>query len=188
MGDASQMILGPLIKLIRPEVRDVWAYYEAGFHNLLVASVEGRYTREPVRTAMGLLGEGQLGLSKVLVLVDENTNARNFRNVLRAIRDHFEPREHFHLISRAPLDTLDFTSFKMHLGSRMILDATGNRSTYSGGAATTLAPKHPAPAASAHIDIPPMPNVRATRIWENTMLVAQVDRMESDIGRKTLEH
>ena len=25
MGDASQMIMGPLIKLIRPEVRDVWA-------------------------------------------------------------------------------------------------------------------------------------------------------------------
>jgi 4-hydroxy-3-polyprenylbenzoate decarboxylase len=47
MGDASQMILGPLIRLMRPEVRDVWAYYERGFHNLLVASVEARYTREP---------------------------------------------------------------------------------------------------------------------------------------------
>ncbi len=187
MGDASQMILGPLIKLIRPEVRDVWAYYEAGFHNLLVASVEGRYTREPVRTAMGLLGEGQLGLSKVLVLVDENTNARNFRDVLRAIRDHFDPREHFHLISRAPLDTLDFTSFKMHLGSRMILDATGSRSTYSGGAPHTFDPKHRAPTSGAQVQIPPMPNVKKTRIWEDTMLIAQLDRIESDIGRKVLE-
>jgi 4-hydroxy-3-polyprenylbenzoate decarboxylase len=76
MGEASQMILGPLIRLMRPEVRDVWAYYEAGFHNLLVASVEARYTREPVRTALGLLGEGQLGLSKVLVMVDDATDAR----------------------------------------------------------------------------------------------------------------
>ena len=187
MGDASQMILGPLIKLIRPEVRDVWAYYQAGFHNLLVASVEGRYTREPVRTAMGLLGEGQLGLSKVLVLVDENTNARNFRDVLRAIRDHFDPREHFHLISRAPLDTLDFTSFKMHLGSRVILDATGSRASYSGGTTPTLEERKAANFASSHVEIPPMPNVKATRIWENTMLVVQLDQIASDIGRRVLE-
>ncbi len=187
MGDASQMILGPLIRLIRPEVRDVWAYYQAGFHNLLVASVEGRYTREPVRTAMGLLGEGQLGLSKVLVLVDENTNARNFRDVLRAIREHFDPREHFHLISRAPLDTLDFTSFKMHHGSRVIVDATGSRATYSGGAAPTLDQEQAAHTSTSQLSIPPMPNVKSTRLWENTMLIVQVDRIESDIGRKTLE-
>jgi 4-hydroxy-3-polyprenylbenzoate decarboxylase len=131
MGDASQMILGPLLRLMRPEVRDVWAYYQAGFHNLLVASVEARYTREPVRTALGLLGEGQLGLSKVLIMVDDAVDARAFRSVLRAIRANFDPRENFHLISRAPLDTLDFTSFKMHHGSRIILDATGSRAQYS---------------------------------------------------------
>ncbi|HEX5131357.1 MAG TPA: UbiD family decarboxylase [Candidatus Krumholzibacteria bacterium] len=188
MGDASQMILGPLIRLIRPEVRDVWAYYEAGFHNLLVASVESRYTREPVRTAMGLLGEGQLGLSKVLVLVDRDTDARNFRSVLQAIRAHFEPREHFHLISRAPLDTLDFTSFKMHLGSRMILDATGSRAQYSGGsggeAATpvldTSGPFRADPAQLA-------PHVRRWKVWEDTLLVVQIDRIEKDAGRRTLE-
>lgn len=32
-----------------------------------------------------------------------------------------------------------------------------------------------------------MPNVKSTRLWENTMLIVQVDRIESDIGRKTLE-
>lgn len=139
MGDASQMIAGPLLRLMRPEVRDVWAYYQAGFHNLLVVSVEGRYTREPIRTAMGILGEGQLGLSKCVVLVGPDVNARNFADVLRAIRENFNPRDNFHLISRAPLDTLDFTSFKMHLGSRMIIDATGSRAQYSGGSPETAA-------------------------------------------------
>jgi 4-hydroxybenzoate decarboxylase subunit C len=188
MGDASQMILGPLIRLIRSEVRDVWAYYEAGFHNLLVASVEGRYTREPVRTALGLLGEGQLGLSKVLVMVNEHTNARSFRDVLRAIREHFDPREHFHLISRAPLDTLDFTSFKMHLGSRIILDATGSRAQYSGGTpARTIPPDtEPGPAFTrAPKDL--APHVKAWRVWEDTMLVVQVDSVQTDIGRAVLE-
>ena len=188
MGDASQMILGPLIRLMRPEVRDVWAYYEAGFHNLLVASVEARYTREPIRTALGLLGEGQLGLSKVVVMVDRSVNARRFRDVLRAIRDHFDPREHVHLISRAPLDTLDFTSFKMHLGSRVILDATGSRAQYSGG--TPLRPQEPATDPGPAFTRDPKeiaPNIRAWRVWEDTLLVVQIDRVDSGAGRRTLE-
>ena len=185
MGDASQMILGPLIRLIRPEVRDVWAYYQAGFHNLLVASVESRYTREPIRTALGILGEGQLGLSKVVVLVGHDVDARNFRAVLQSIRAHFDPREHFHLISRAPLDTLDFTSFKMHLGSRMILDATGSRAQYSGGsppadagAVTAARPLAGDPAQLA-------PHVRRWTVWEDTMLVVQIDRVGKDAGKET---
>jgi 3-polyprenyl-4-hydroxybenzoate decarboxylase len=187
MGDASQMILGPLIRLIRPEVRDLWAYYEAGFHNLLVASVEGRYTREPVRTAMGLLGEGQLGLSKVLVLVDRDVDARDFRAVLRAIRAHFDPRENFHLISRAPLDTLDFTSFKMHLGSRMIMDATGSRAQYPGGSVTAAGPQA-SPGESFRGDPAQLaPHVRRWKVWEDALLVVQIDRVERDAGRRTVE-
>jgi 4-hydroxy-3-polyprenylbenzoate decarboxylase len=189
MGDASQMILGPLIRLIRPEVRDVWAYYQAGFHNLLVASVASRYTREPVRTALGILGEGQLGLSKVVVLVDHDVDARDFRTVLRSIRDHFEPREHFHLISRAPLDTLDFTSFKLHLGSRMILDATGSRAQYSGGRPLADGAAHGnAPAGDRVISGDPSqlaPHVRRWTLWEDTLLVVQIDRVAPDAGRET---
>ena len=191
MGEASQMILGPLIRLMRPEVRDVWAYYEAGFHNLLVASVEARYTREPIRTALGLLGEGQLGLSKVVIMVNESVNARIFRHVLQAIRTNFDPREHFHLISRAPLDTLDFTSFKMHHGSRIIIDATGSRAQYSGGEsrATARNPEpdtDPGPAFNRNAkDLAPY--VKAARVWEDTLLIVQAERVEPDIGRKILE-
>ncbi len=124
LGDAVQEILRPLIKLMRPEVRDLWAYYQAGFHNLLVVAVEGRYTKEPMKTALGLLGEGQLSLTKCLVLVDADVNVRDFPAVLRAIRHKFTPQDDFLLLSRVPLDTLDFTSFKMHLGSKMVIDAT----------------------------------------------------------------
>jgi 4-hydroxy-3-polyprenylbenzoate decarboxylase len=191
MGDASQMILGPLLRLMRPEVRDVWAYYEAGFHNLLVASVAARYTREPIRSALGILGEGQLGLSKVLIMVNDAVDARIFRRVLQAIRAHFDPRENFHLISRAPLDTLDFTSFKMHHGSRIILDATGSRAQYSGGEtrATAREPDpdtEPGPAFTRNArDL--APHVKAWRVWEDTLLIVQAERVEPDIGRKILE-
>ena len=54
LGDAAQLALTPLIRLLRREIRDMWAYYEAGFHNLLVVSVDPRYAREPIKTALGL--------------------------------------------------------------------------------------------------------------------------------------
>jgi 4-hydroxy-3-polyprenylbenzoate decarboxylase len=102
----------------------MWAYYEAGFHNLLVVSVEERYKKEAMKAALGLLGTGQLALTKCLVLVSQEINPRDWSAVLRDIRDHFDPHVDFVLLPKVPLDTLDFTSFKMELGSKMIIDAT----------------------------------------------------------------
>jgi 4-hydroxy-3-polyprenylbenzoate decarboxylase len=124
MGNAVQDLLGPLIRLPHPEVRDLWSYEETGFHHLLVASVEERFEKEAMRTAFGLLGQGQLGLTKVLVTVGTKVNPRNLEDVLSAIADHFDPAEDFHLLTRVPFDTLDFTSMTLNLGSKMIVDAT----------------------------------------------------------------
>jgi 4-hydroxy-3-polyprenylbenzoate decarboxylase len=110
--------------LPHPEVRDLWSYEETGFHHLLVASVEERFEKEAMRTAFGLLGQGQLGLTKVLVTVGPNVNPRRLEEVFEAIAEHFDPSEDFHLLTRVPFDTLDFTSMTLNLGSKMILDAT----------------------------------------------------------------
>ncbi|MGA7161982.1 MAG: menaquinone biosynthesis decarboxylase [Bacteroidota bacterium] len=124
LGDATQKILSPLIKLLHSEVSSMWAYYEAGFHNLLVASIEERYQKEAMKTALGLLGTQQLSLTKCLITVSEDVDPRNFREVLLAVRDNFDPHYDFILVPKVPLDTLDFTSYTMNLGSKMILDAT----------------------------------------------------------------
>ena len=124
IGNATQDILGPLIKLIHHEIVDLWAYYEAGFHNLLVVSVRQRFYKEAVKTALALMGTGQLALTKCLVLVDEGVPVRDFNAVLRALRANYEPERDFLLLPGVPLDTLDFTSYRMNLGSKMILDAT----------------------------------------------------------------
>ena len=124
IGDATQKILGPLARLIHKEIKEVWAYYEAGFHNLLVVSVEQRYQKEAMKSALGLMGTDQLSLTKCIVLASDHVNVRDFKQVLHAIRDHFDPHFDFVMIPKVPLDTLDFTSFKMNLGSKMILDAT----------------------------------------------------------------
>jgi len=124
LGNATQQVLGPLIRLIHPEICNLWAYYEAGFHNLLVVSVEERYQKEAMKTALSIMGEGQLSLTKCIVTVSEGVNPRDFNAVLTAIRENFDPTYDFIMIPKVPLDTLDFTSYKMNLGSKMIMDAT----------------------------------------------------------------
>ncbi len=124
MGDATQMILGPLVRLIHHEITDMWAYYEAGFHNLLVVAVDQRYAKESMKTALGLMGMSQLSLTKCIILVSEGVNVRNFDEVMRNVRDHFDPHYDYVMIPRVPMDTLDFTSYTMNLGSKMIIDAT----------------------------------------------------------------
>jgi 4-hydroxy-3-polyprenylbenzoate decarboxylase len=124
LGDATQKMLGPLAKLIHKEVRDLWAYSEAGFHNLLVVAIEQRYQKEAVKAALGLMGTDQLSLTKCIITVSEEVDVKDWHAVLKEIRDNFDPQTDFIMIPKAPLDTLDFTSFKMNLGSKMIIDAT----------------------------------------------------------------
>ena len=124
LGDATQQMLGPLVKLIHKEVTNLWAYYEAGFHNLLVVAIEQRYQKEAMKAALGLMGTDQLSLTKCMVTVSVGVNVRDWHAVLREIRDNFDPHYDFIMIPKVPLDTLDFTSYKMNLGSKMIIDAT----------------------------------------------------------------
>jgi len=141
LGEAVGAMMGPLVRLMHREIRDLAAYYEAGFHNLLVVAVEERFAKEGVRAALGLLGTGQLSLTKCLILVDAGVDLRDWSQVLAAIRDHFDPSEDFLLLPGVPLDTLDFTSGRMNLGSKMILDATGRRAVGPGNRPDEVAPR-----------------------------------------------
>jgi menaquinone biosynthesis decarboxylase len=177
IGDAMQEVMGPLIRLIRPEVHELWAYYEAGFHNLLVVGVHQRYAKEAIKTALGLLGEGQLSLTKCLVLVDAQVNVRDFHAVLQAIHQNFDPSEDFQLFPGTALDTLDFTSFTMNLGSKMILDATRKPK------ARTIR-KFVLTDRGLHSLKEKDHRITGWRIWDETLLVIQV----KSEGRKVLEN
>ncbi len=127
LGIAAAEMIGPLIKLINPNVVDMCAYVGAGFHNLLVVSLRERHPKEVLKTAMSLLGTGHLSLTKVMVLVGPDRNPRDFRGVLHDMWHCFDPEDHLWLLPFAPLDTLDFTSFTMHVGSKLVIEAAGER-------------------------------------------------------------
>ena len=173
MGEAVQDMFTGVLKTLHPEIVDLWAYFEAGFHNLLVVAVENRYAKEGMKTALGLMGTGQLSLTKAIVLVDAEVNPRDRRQVFEVIARHFDPAEDLLLVPGVPLDTLDFTSGRMNLGSKMVLDAQGHARAVgsSGGSATA------ARAASELLASVPDPRtfderVRAWRLaWGGTLVV-----------------
>ncbi len=70
IGDYLQRLLSPLFPLVMPSVRDLWTYGETGFHSLCAAVVQERYAREALVSGFRILGEGQLSLTKFLLLTD----------------------------------------------------------------------------------------------------------------------
>jgi 3-polyprenyl-4-hydroxybenzoate decarboxylase len=60
-----------------------------------------------------------------MVLVGPDRDPRDFRAVLRDLWHRFSPEDHLWLLPFAPIDTLDFTSFKMHVGSKLVMEAAG---------------------------------------------------------------
>jgi len=148
MGEALQEMTLPLLKMIRPAVVDLWAYPETGFHALAVMSVAERYPREALKHTLGMLGEGQVSLTKVLITVDQRVNVRDMEAVSRALWMHLEAETGIHLLAPTAQDTLDFTGPSMNTGSRLILMATDNGKPIRGEA-----PRHVPEPGDLHPDV-----------------------------------
>src|SRR5258705_9109593 len=74
MGEAVQEMFTGVLKVLHPEIRDLWAYFEAGFHNLLVVSVGNRFAKEAKKTPPGLMGPGPLSPPKAIIPGDADRN------------------------------------------------------------------------------------------------------------------
>lgn len=122
IGEALQDLTLPLLRMMKPAIVDLWAYPETGFHPLAVVAVRQRYPHEALKFSLGLLGEGQLSLTKVMISVDPEVNVRRFASVSQAIWRHLSCTG-LHLISPTAQDTLDFTGPAMNTGSRLVLMA-----------------------------------------------------------------
>jgi 4-hydroxy-3-polyprenylbenzoate decarboxylase len=193
MGEAVAGVVGPLIRLVQPEVRALHAWYEAGFHNLLVASVRQRYRKEAVKTALSLCGQGQLALTKVAIVVDEDVAPDDWDAVLDAMRRHWSASEDALLLPGVPQDTLDFTSFTMNLGSKLVLDCTSP----AGGISGDEVPPEDAGAGFAELPGGPDAPFRSPaeqddrvvdwRGYRDALLVARVRERDGRTGRGVAE-
>jgi UbiD family decarboxylase len=125
IGDYLQQLLSPLFPLVMPGVRDLWTYGETGFHSLCAAVVKERYGREALVSGFRILGEGQLSLTKFLLLTDTPQDLKDFPGLLEHVLARFDPETDLFIFSNVSMDTLDYTSGKVNEGSKAIMLGLG---------------------------------------------------------------
>jgi UbiD family decarboxylase len=118
IGDLLQELLSPLFPLVMPAVEALWSYGETGYHSLSAAVVKQRYKREAMASAFRILGEGQLSLTKFLLLVDKTVDLKDFRATLTHLLERTNPETDLYVFSNLSMDTLDYTGPQVNEGSK----------------------------------------------------------------------
>jgi 4-hydroxybenzoate decarboxylase subunit C len=125
IGEYLQDLFAPIYPLVMNGVQAVWAYDDAGVHPLAAAVVKERYPKEAFMAAMRILGEGQLSLTKFLMLTDSSLPLNQFRPFLMHVLERADFASDLFVFSPVSQDTLDYTSGKMNEGSKAILMGLG---------------------------------------------------------------
>jgi len=118
IGDLLQELLKPFLELAMPTVRDFWSYGETGYHALSAAVVRERYRREAMVSAFRILGEGQLSLTKFLLITDRTVDLRDIRAVLEHVLARTRPETDLYVFGDLAMDTLDYTGPEVNRGSK----------------------------------------------------------------------
>jgi len=118
IGDLLQELLSPLFPLVMPAVERLWSYGETGYHSLSAAVVKQRYKREAIASAFRILGEGQLSLTKFLLVTDSAVDLRSFRATLEHVLARTNTETDLFVFSNLSMDTLDYTGPAVNEGSK----------------------------------------------------------------------
>jgi len=99
-------------------VEDLWSYGETGYHSLAGAVVKQRYKREAMASAFRILGEGQLSLTKFLLVADRPVDLRDFPATLEHVLERTRPETDLYVFANLSMDTLDYTGPTVNEGSK----------------------------------------------------------------------
>ncbi|WP_310551635.1 UbiD family decarboxylase [Paenibacillus glufosinatiresistens] len=125
LGDFLQRLLSPAYPLVMPSVHSLWAYSESGSHTLASAVVRESYSREALVSAFRILGEGQLSLTKFLVLTNQPVDLADWPHLLETVLERFDPAVDLFIFNKTSHDTLDYTGQKMNHGSKGVMMGVG---------------------------------------------------------------
>jgi 4-hydroxy-3-polyprenylbenzoate decarboxylase len=124
IGKVIERSFLPLIRMFHPEVTDFSMPPSGWFQGLAIIAIRKRYPGQAKKVMMGLWGMGQLSLTKIIVVVDDDVNIHNMNEVIWAVTTRSDPKRDVILIENTPTDTLDPASPLINLGSKMGIDAT----------------------------------------------------------------
>ncbi|HWQ41574.1 MAG TPA: UbiD family decarboxylase [Desulfosporosinus sp.] len=125
IGEYLQSLLSPMFPVVMTGVKALWTYAETGFHALAAAIVRESYQREALAHAFRILGEGQLTLTKFLILTDVQLDLQDFKTLLETVLARFEPESDLLILNGTSMDTLDYTGRRFNHGSKAIMLGLG---------------------------------------------------------------
>jgi 4-hydroxy-3-polyprenylbenzoate decarboxylase len=123
MGKAVERIFLPLMRLQLPEVRDISMPAEGVFHNLILVAIRKSYPGHARKVMHSIWGTGQAMFSKCIVVVDEDVDVQNAREVAWKALNNIDPERDIEFV-HGPVDSLDHASRLPNYGSKMGVDAT----------------------------------------------------------------
>jgi UbiD family decarboxylase len=126
LGDYLQELLSPLFPVVMPSVRALWSYGETGYHSLSAAVVHERYKREAMMSAFRILGEGQLSLTKFLLLTNQAVDLRDFKATLTHVLERADFRTDLFLFANLSMDSLDYAGPRINEGGKGVLLGLGD--------------------------------------------------------------
>jgi 4-hydroxy-3-polyprenylbenzoate decarboxylase len=124
IGKVIERSFLPLIRMFHPEIVDFSMPSAGWFQGVAIISIKKRYPGQAKKVMMGLWGMGQLALTKIFVVVDEDINVHDFNDVIWAITTRTDAARDTIIINNTPTDSLDPASPFVNFGSKLGIDAT----------------------------------------------------------------
>lgn len=125
LGEALNEVFIPLLRQQFPEIQDFWLPPEGCSYRIAVIAMTKAYPGHAKRVMMGAWSFlRQFLYTKWIIVVDDDINARDWKDVMWAISTRMDPARDCTIIENTPIDYLDFASPESGLGSKIGLDAT----------------------------------------------------------------
>ncbi len=125
LGEALNEIFIPLLQQQFPEIVDFWLPPEGCSYRVAIVSIKKAYAGHAKRVMMGVWSYlRQFMYTKWVIVVDDDINCRDWKDVIWAISTRMDPVRDLTLIENTPIDYLDFASPISGLGGKVGLDAT----------------------------------------------------------------
>ena len=125
LGVALNEVFVPLLQQQFPEIPDFYLPPEACSYRMAIVSMKKQYPGHAKRVMMGVWSFlRQFMYTKFVIVVDDDIDVKNWKEVIWAISTRVDPTRDTTLIDNTPIDYLDFASPVSGLGSKMGIDAT----------------------------------------------------------------